>query len=453
MTIVKRSAVALVAAVAGLPWASVASANAPRMDANEDTTEDTSEVEAPAAPPPAPQQQQQQQPTGPGPVERLSGAAFPEWTTRGLPGGSLWLSGSMHGMPWPYTPRTGLGVSGYVWSDGGYEIIKRGNQTEADIKYLVNQVRGVVRLTPTYSMGAHYVQGQTELVLNGDQSQPQPVNVTTDDLWLRVGTWKSWDVQVGRYEAFEVYHFGMGMDLNTLERQGPVDTVRAVPDVPGLTSFSYRQNGVANAALHEYLWDSRVRVELLGQYGFDAAASLDGFGVRPAVIFDLGWLKLKGAGYWKKQFPVRSTSKEVRYQSGFTGAAQFVFAPYVEGGVSVAQETTDHYLTQNVNDPNAAMGDYDGLGSLTTVAVGGFVNARVVDKLLVGPGLNHVRETDQVGGTFTNTQGFVAAQYAVGGQFFVKLVGGWARARLASGGKEPWENAMLSVRLRLMYLF
>ena len=79
---------------------------------------------------------------GPGPVERLAGPAFPEWTPRGLPGGSLSLS--MHGMPWPYTPRTGLGISGYVWSDGGYESISRGNATEANIKYLVNQVRGVV---------------------------------------------------------------------------------------------------------------------------------------------------------------------------------------------------------------------------------------------------------------------------------------------------------------------
>src|SRR5690348_16823706 len=101
---------------------------------------------APPGTPPAPAV-----PEGPGPVERLSGPAFPEWTPRGLPGGSLWLSGSMHGMPWPYTPRNGLGVSGYVWSDGGYETITRGNQTEANIKYLVNQVRGVVRLTPTYS--------------------------------------------------------------------------------------------------------------------------------------------------------------------------------------------------------------------------------------------------------------------------------------------------------------
>jgi hypothetical protein len=395
-------------------------------------------------------------PPGPGPVERLSGPAFPEWTPRGLAGGSLALSGSMHGMPWPYTPRTGLGISGYVWSDGGYEIIKRGNQTEADIKYLVNQVRGVARLTPTYSAGEHYVQGQAELVLNGDQSQPQPVSVTTDDLWLRAGKWKAWDLQVGRYEAFEVYHFGMGMDLNTLERQGPVDTVRAVPDVPGLTTFTYRQNGVANAALHGYFWESRVRVELLGQYGFDAAASLDGYGVRPAAVVDLGWLKLKGAGYWKKQFPVRSTSKEARYQSGFTGAAQLVFAPWVEGGVSFAQEITDHYLAQNVNDPNASMGDYDGLGSLTTVAVGGFLNARVVPALpnfLVGGGLNHVRETDQVGGEFTNLQGFVAAQVRVGGQLYVKVVGGWARASLHPGGKELWENAMLSGRVRLMYLF
>jgi hypothetical protein len=80
--------------------------------------------------------------------------------------------------------------------------------------------------------GSWYVQGQTEFVANGDQSTPQPLNVGADDLWIRTGEWKSWDIQVGRFEAFEVYHFGMGMDVNTLERKGPTDATRPPPEVP-----------------------------------------------------------------------------------------------------------------------------------------------------------------------------------------------------------------------------
>src|SRR5678815_681069 len=50
---------------------------------------------------------------GPGPVERLPPSAYPEEYTRGLYGGSLWMT--FHGAQWPYYARTGIGVSGYGW--------------------------------------------------------------------------------------------------------------------------------------------------------------------------------------------------------------------------------------------------------------------------------------------------------------------------------------------------
>jgi hypothetical protein len=383
-------------------------------------------------------------------VEELPPSAYPEWTARGLYGGSLWLT--MNGMQWPYTPRSGIGISGYVWDDSGYETITRGNLTEPNIKYLVNQARAVLRVTPTYIHNDFYVQGQGEFVLNGDQSVPQPTFVSTDDLLIRAGKWKVWDVEFGRFEAFEVYHFGMGMDLNTLERQGPVDVVRNVPDVPGLTTFAYRSSGAENAALHIYPVP-QLRIELLGQYGFDSASSLDSVGVRPAAIFDLGWLKVKGAAYYKRQFPVRSTSKEARTQSGAVGAVQIVLIPYFEFGVNIARETVDHWNPQNVTNPDASMGDYDGLGSVTDLAVGGFANVHVIDNMLLGVGLNHVNELDQVQGVFTNTQGFIALQYIIGGAVFIKAVGGYAKADLHPGGQSAWDNTMLSARLRVMYLF
>src|SRR5215468_6268089 len=52
---------------------------------------------------------------GPGPVERLPPSAYPEEYTRGLYGGSLWMT--FHGAQWPYYARTGIGVSGYGWID------------------------------------------------------------------------------------------------------------------------------------------------------------------------------------------------------------------------------------------------------------------------------------------------------------------------------------------------
>lgn len=380
-------------------------------------------------------------------VERLPASAFPTWTTRGLRGSSLGLS--MHGMPWPYYPKTGIGVSGSIWADFGYETIKRGDPTQSNDKFLLHQSRAVLRTTPTYSKGTWYVQGQSELVANGDQATPQPTYITADDLWIRTGEWKNWDIQAGRFEAFEVYHFGMGMDVNTLERKGPTDSTRSPPEVPGLTQFVYRQN-VGNLAVHKYFGDY-VRVEVLGQYGFDSG--LNSYGVRPAAVFDIGWLKLKASANIRKQFALSDKSKEERSRRGGTAAVQFVFDPYIEFGVNYSKELVDHYSPTNP-DTSATRGAFDGLGSVTTTAYGGFANARVIEDLLVGGGINFVDEEDQVQGVFKTVQGFGAIQYLLGGQLYLKFVAGYAKATLDPGGdKAAWENTMLSGRMRLMYLF
>ena len=401
---------------------------------------------------PAPQVAQPEEPPPLGPVERLPPTAYPEWKTRGIYGGSLWFSGNMNGMPWPYYPKTGIGISGYAWLDTGYETIHRGNPQEPSSKYLINQGRGLLRVSPTYSPSSWYVQGQAEFVANKDQSVAQPAVADVDDLWVRTGQWKKWDLQVGRFEAFEVYHFGMGLDLNTLERQGASDQQRAIPDVYGLQSIVYRQSGVGNVALHYYVSDF-LRIELLGQFGFDTVAAINTYGTRPAAVLDLGVIKLKVAVDARKQFPVNNSSKESRYMRGATGALQIVLDPYIELGVNGVYGLTDHYSPQNVTNPNASMGDYDALGSLTDWSVGGFANARVIEDFIIGAGANFTNETDQAAGHFTNLQTFGALQYVVGKQLFVKIVGAYGKAHIGLGGVPAWDNDMLSARVRLMYLF
>jgi len=402
-----------------------------------------------AAPPPA---AEQPKPSSLGPFERLPSTAYPEWTTRGLTGGSLWFSGNMHGMPWPYYPKTGIGVSGYAWLDTGYETITRGNPAEPNIKYLLSQGRAVLRVTPTYTNGDLYVQAQTEFVGNKDQTIAQPNVADIDDLWIRIGQWKQWDVQVGRFEAFEVYHFGMGMDLNTLERNGAADERRAAPDVYGLKDITYRQNGVGNVAVHAYPLKF-LRLEALGQFGFDAATGIDTIGGRGAAVVDLGWFKLKGEGDYRRQFPVSSASKERRIERGGAGAAQIVLNPTVEAGVNFAYGLIDHWNPQNTVDPNATLGDLDTTGSVTDLDFGGFLNVRVAEDLIVGGGGNYNQETDLAAGRFSHLQAFGAIQYLVFKQLFVKFVGSYARAELEPGGSPPWHNTMVSGRLRLMYLF
>jgi hypothetical protein len=440
-----------------LLWSGFVRAQAADPSASEDdTTPAPKPAQAPAQESPPPQKANESvEPAPLGPFERLPPSAYPEWKTRGLYGGSLWSSNNMHGMPWPYYPKTGIGVSGYAWIDTGYESIVRGNNSEPNYKYLVSQGRALLRVTPTYSPGTWYAQAQTEFVGNKDQSVSQPDVVDIDDLWIRIGKWRSWDVQMGRFEAFEVYHFGMGMDLNTLERQGATDLVRPAPDVfelGGNSNIVYRQSGITNLAFHLYPTDF-LRFELLGQFGFDTASAIDTLGARPAVVFDVGWLKIKAAGDARKQFPVANSSKESRWVRGGAGAVQLVLDPIVELGVNVAYGKVDHYSPTNSTDPNATMGDHDTAGSVTDLDVGAFANLRLFEGLLVGGGANYDQETDQQSGRFTHLQAFGALQYLFSKQVFVKVVGAYARAHIAQGGVPPWDDTMESVRVRLICLF
>jgi hypothetical protein len=443
------------------------STSAPALAADEEEA-DEEEQESAAAPPkaaaaaepsPAAPQLPPAEKAAPEPglvVERLPSSAFPAWKPRGIKGGSMWLS--MHGIPWPYYPKTGIGVSGSIWVDFGYESIKRGDPTQSNDRFLLNQSRAVLRATPTYSRGDWYVQGQTEFVANGDQSTPQPLNLGADDLWIRTGEWKSWDIQAGRFEAFEVYHFGMGMDLNTQERKGALgDPSAAPPDVfelggNGRSFIAYRESTVSNLALHFYP-NSNLRFEVLGQFGLDGRSGLDTVGARPAAVLDFGWLKLKAAGDVRKQFPPTASSKESVTLQGGTAALQLVYAPYIEGGVNFAYGSIKHYTPSNTADPNAALGDFDTKGSVTDLDTGGFVNARLVDGLVLGVGANYNQETDQAKGAFNNLQAFGALQIRLLDKLYVKLVGAYAKGHFAPGDQPAWENTMMSGRVRFLYLF
>lgn len=358
----------------------------------------------------------------------------------------------MHGIPWPYYPRTGIGVSGSAWIDVGYETIERGNPSQQGLRSLISQGRGVARFTPTFSKGDYYAQGQLELVANADQSLNPPAVANTDDAWVRVGRWNDWDIQLGRYEAFEVYHFGLGMDLNTQERKGARDSSKDPPDVPGLPDYVYRQNGMNNVAVHKY-FGKVLRLELLAQLGLDSASTLNGYGGRPAAVLDFGAVKLKASGDARRLFGQSPDSKELRTQRGGSFAAQLVLPPYVEAGVNAAIELVDHWGPQNTSDPQAPRGDYDAAGSTTTTALGGFVNVRLFKGLVAGAGVNLIVQTDQVDGKFTNLPAFGALQYQLNPQIYFKGVFGYDKFDLDPGNLEPWTNTMLSGRFRVLLLF
>jgi hypothetical protein len=394
-------------------------------------------------------------------VERLPSSAYPEPVIRGLYGSSLWLD--MQGLQWPYYPRIGVGISGYGWVDTAFKRTRIGDPTQSDhTTNLFMQGRYDLRVTPTYSNGTWFVQLQAEIIANLNQLDPQPLVADTDDLWVRTGVWKSWDVTVGRFEAFPVYHLGMGLDLNTDERIGAYDAVNGIGQVPQayLASYLYyRPQGPANIALHLYpAVLPGLRIELLAQWGNDNLPNLllNTLGARPAAIYDLGWLKFRLAAEYQWRFPpdpAPSLHNEYRNR-GIAGSVQFVLAPWLEFGPNFGRAITDVWTPSSTDPDKGASGDI--------VSYGGFVNACLLPDMLIGAGYNyvsftnlHTNSTTGENDKSTNTQYFVALQYLVHHQLFVKVVGGYAKTHFDFRVNQmvPYDDDMFSVRVRLMYLY
>jgi hypothetical protein len=304
---------------------------------------------------------------------------------------------------------------------------------------------------------------------------------TTDDLWIRFGEWNRWDVKAGRFEAWEIYHLGMSMEPYTLERlgagmfgvQGPADPALDAPTLYGVTYLHDRPTdglAVGYVALHLYPTDY-LRFELLGKLGHNDFPSDNstGFppsnylGGRPVAILDVGWFKLRVGAEYQKVTPttqvilpgtpsVKGSSVFKRIQKGLGGSVQFVIDPIVEFGVSAAvgqqhEDDTLQAVPQN---------------TYTVKSVGGFANVRLAQPLLLGLGLNWTAQTDSylaatstVNDFTSQLQGFVAIQYLLAGQFFIKADGAYARAYLQPSDPAfaSWTNNMYTGRVRLLYLY
>jgi hypothetical protein len=454
----------------------------------------TPTVPAPA-PAPAPAVAGSEAPAASAPLfEGMGPDTFPG-ELRGLPGGSLWLEPSFHGLQWPHNSRTGIGVSGSFWVDSGYEKIKRDQSELLDSTIYMQQGRGLLRVTPAYVSGGFFIQGQAELVANLCQT-PAPNaqspgvcavagTFSTDDIWIRVGQWNLWDLKVGRFEGWEIYHLGMGLDPYTLERQGAgmfgqkPNAASQLLEAPSVYRVSYLHDrpteglAVGHIAAHFYVTDY-LRFELLGKLGSDnyrsdnatGGKAYNYLGGRPTAILDLGWFKLKLGGEYLKRTEVMQTmggdpstgmrkkeDVEERTQMGIGGSALFIVAPLVEFGLNAALGKQHEQNGMAVEVPE---------NSYTIKSVGGFANLMFADGWLAGVGANYAEQLDRfiATGSLANDfasqlQGFVAGQYLLAGRLYIKAVLGLAQAKFQPSdvSVSAWSNYMYSGRIRLMYLY
>jgi hypothetical protein len=382
----------------------------------------------------------------------------------------------------------------------GYQTIKRDQATLLDSTNNLQQGRALVRVTPAYVRDQFFIQGQAELVANACQA-PAPnaqtasvcsvsSNVTTDDLLIRVGHWDSWDLTFGRFQGWEVYHLGLGLEQNTVERLGAgmfgqtgntgMGPQLEVPTLYGVTYMHDRPAeglAVGHAALHLYVTDY-LRFELLGKWGSDnyqdnsatAAKPYNYVGGRPVAILDLGWLKFKvGAEYQKgtavlqtiggnpgqpqaKQDPVESLTRK-----GVGASLQFIVDPIVEFGLNAAigKQT---FIDASGN----GFGSADTLArNYTTKSVGGFANVRLAEGWLAGVGANLTTQLDDytAPGSTANDYtsqllAFASIQYLLARQLYIKAEFAYAKALFQPSDFVPsWNNYMYSGGVRLMYLY
>jgi hypothetical protein len=377
---------------------------------------------------------------GPAPAPRL---AEPE----------LWgLAG-----PSPYYPADGLQsplrddglhLGGDMWIDSGYESSRRGLEGEPDQAFWLQQGRFMLDATATHTWRRFFAQAKGQLLAHVEEI-PGDEYIDTDDAWIRFGTWDLWDLQLGRFEAWEVYHKGEGLERDTLEDKGAFDG----PDIYEVNYAFYRQNGFGQLAAHLYPL-SWLRFELGTVFGNELG--YNSYGLRPVGMVDLGWLKLKLAGEWRKLKNQEEGRKQWEEKRGLGGGVSFNFDhlhPVVRlhFGANAACGLVDKV---------DAFGKVDERGSPDTLSLGGFADLGLWSAVL-GLGYNHTLQgdrqlNDQTGreGHFTHQQAFASLRHPlVFSWLTAKLVVAWARADLRPAFENSRVNDMISVRLRLAMTF
>jgi len=343
---------------------------------------------------------------------------------------------------------SGLNLGGDMWVDTGYESSARGLEGEPDMQFWLMQGRFMLDATATLTNGKLFGQAKAQLLAHVEEI-PGDEQIDTDDAWVRFGIWDSWDVQVGRFEAWEVYHKGEGLERDTLEDLGAYDG----PDIYEVNYAFYRQDGFGQLATHIYPLDW-LRFEAAAVFGNELG--FNSVGIRPAGIVDLGWLKFKVAGEWRKLTNQEEGKKQWEEKRGFGGGLQFHLNQSSEV-IRAAFGLNGGYGIIDRVDP---FGKVDERGSVDTLSVGGFANLGLWASV-IGMGYNHSFQgdrqlNDQTGrvGHFVHQQAFASLRHPIYFSWLTgKLVFAWAKADLEPSFDNPRVNDMYSVRLRLFMQF
>lgn len=288
-----------------------------------------------------------------------------------------------------------------------------------------------------------------------------------DDVYGQVGQRDTWDLKVGRFEAWEVYHRGMGFDVYTLEDTGAQRGGGKYDDGAfGVYRYElnmiHRRDYTGRAAVHYYPLKV-LGFEVLGAYGADA--SDNSAGVRGAADLHLDFLRVSAGAehrFWRRTQDqtavVNGVAEECedcykRKGTGYGGSAVLMIKP-IEVGFSAAK---------NRFDANAPDGQVDLPGSFDLTSFGGWLQVDpgwllFKKSLILGVGAHRTEKIADNNDFEQHTQGAAYIAYPLGfNNAMVKLVFSTAELIIeqdtGAGSYLTYTNKLASVRTRLSYNF
>jgi hypothetical protein len=344
-------------------------------------------------------------------------------------------------------------------------------ENDAAQKQQFNEMRGRFVVGPTieHRFGENdrwFVRARGELV--GWVREPGNYLVNTDDVFGQVGKSGLWDLKVGRFRTWRVYHKGAGFDLYTIEDQGACTIRSALDGACNLDSGTfgphtyevnniYDREAAGRVGVHVYPtpWSGLEVVGTLGNSGNSNVV-----GGRAAALVHFDFLRVSAAAEYRLLKPGREIATcpdcGVSRTYGFGGSAEVTVKP-VAVGLNVAQGTDNKYGATN--------GVLDNDASLTRTSLGGYaevdVGSLTIERgLVLGFGLNRTEVVDKVDNFEQHYQGAAYVVFPLGfDAASVKLVASQSTLNVESVDVNTGavsalpSTTMQALRLRFSYPF
>jgi hypothetical protein len=233
-----------------------------------------------------------------------------------------------------------LSVFGTIWIDSGY--ISRKNDINAPLGQQPRQQEDEVHapyMQGRFVLGAQYYQEFKErnfvlvkaafigFVNEFTRSQFEP---RMEDVYIMVGQ-RKWDIQIGRYLAWEVYYRGQGIELFTAEEAGAfggppiywLQVTRGYRDESGQMAGHWFPWGSECQGARRYVGrcDHFFGIEVSSVYGQELRQN--NLGIRPAIDFQYHGFQLMTGMEYLNRFPQRSTDNTRSEFIGVAGRAQY----------------------------------------------------------------------------------------------------------------------------------